>query len=151
MKSWNTAVTLRAPRVELELAEIDAVDLDRAALRVVEPAQQLGERRLARAVLPDDRERGPGRDREVEAVEHGPLVGVVRERDVAHPDLARGQSGGGTAPRRAARRSGAIAAPRRSVAATGCGRAVERPVQATERDRTRADRGRREHDERARA
>ena len=56
--------------VEIELAQIDAVDLDRARLRVVEPAQQLGERRLAGAVLPDDRERRAGRNREVEAVEH---------------------------------------------------------------------------------
>ena len=39
-------------------------------LRVVEAAQQLRERRLARAVLADDRERGTGRDREVETVEH---------------------------------------------------------------------------------
>ena len=41
----------RAPRVEVELAQVDAVDLDAAGLRVVEAAQQLGERGLARAVL----------------------------------------------------------------------------------------------------
>ena len=38
MKSWNTAVTRRAPAVQVELAQIDAIDLDRARLRVIEPA-----------------------------------------------------------------------------------------------------------------
>ena len=69
MKSWNTAVTRSRHDVERELAQIDAVDLDRARLRVVQPAQQLGERRLAGAVLPDDGERRAGGNREIEAVE----------------------------------------------------------------------------------
>ena len=60
----------RAPGVEVEVAQVDAVDLDRAGLRVVEPAEQLGQGGLAGAVLADDRQRGPGRDGEVEAVEH---------------------------------------------------------------------------------
>ena len=60
----------RAPRVGIELAEVDAVDLDAALLRVVEPAEQLGERGLARAVHADDRHRRARGNREVEAVEH---------------------------------------------------------------------------------
>ena len=77
MKSWNTAVDALAPRVEVELAQIDAVDFDRAFLRVVEPAQQLRERGLARAVLADDRERRTGRNRQIEAVEHrSPPAGI---------------------------------------------------------------------------
>ena len=61
-------------------------------LRVVEAAQQLGERRLARAVDADDRHRGARGDREVEALEHGGQVGPVRERHVAEADLARGHA-----------------------------------------------------------
>ena len=76
MKSWNTAVTRARHDVEVELAQVDAVDLDRARLRVVEPAQQLGERRLAGAVLADDGERRAGGNREVE-VRRGP----ARRRD----------------------------------------------------------------------
>src|SRR6185436_13429312 len=47
------------PRVEVEIAQVDSIDLDRSGLRIVEPAQQLGERGLARAVLADDGERRP--------------------------------------------------------------------------------------------
>ena len=60
----------RPPAIEVELAQIDAVDLDGAGLGVVEPAEQLGQRRLAGAVLADDRQRRPGGDRQIEAVEH---------------------------------------------------------------------------------
>src|SRR5262249_60367763 len=45
-----------APGTQVELAQIDAVELDRSGLRVVEAAEELRERRLARAVLPDDGE-----------------------------------------------------------------------------------------------
>ena len=76
MKSWNTAVTRARHDATSMLAHVDAVDLDRARLRVVEAAQQLGERRLAGAVLPDDRDRRPGRDGQIEVLEHG-----LRRRD----------------------------------------------------------------------
>ena len=69
------------------VAEVDAIDLDRAALRIVEPAQQLRERGLAGAVLADDRERRTGGNREVEAIEHRPVAARVRKRDVAEADL----------------------------------------------------------------
>src|SRR5262245_38729757 len=44
-----------APRTQVELAQIDTVELDRAGLRIVEAAEQLREGRLARPVLPHDR------------------------------------------------------------------------------------------------
>ena len=69
MKSWKTAVTRARHESSRDVAKIDAVDLDRARLRVVQPAQQLGERRLAGAVLPDDGERRAGGNGEIEVVE----------------------------------------------------------------------------------
>ena len=59
-----------APCVDVELAQIDAIDLDRAFIGIVEPAQQLRERGLARAILADDRERRTGRNRQIETVQH---------------------------------------------------------------------------------
>ena len=55
MKSWKTAVT-RSRHASSENPQIDAVDLDRAGLRVVESTHQLGERRLTGAVLAHDGE-----------------------------------------------------------------------------------------------
>src|SRR5207244_808240 len=77
-----------APGANRELAEVDAVDFDRARLRIVQAAQQLGERRLAGAVLPDDGERRAGGNREVEAIEHraAPRIG---EAEIPESDLAR--------------------------------------------------------------
>ena len=70
MKSWNTAVT-RARHASRSRSRRSTPSTSIAPrLRVVEPAQQLGQRRLAGAVLADDRERRAGRDREVEALEH---------------------------------------------------------------------------------
>ena len=57
--------------------------------RVVHAAQQLRERRLARAVLTDDGERSTGGDRQVEAVEHTMRTRRVVERHVIEPDLVR--------------------------------------------------------------
>ena len=47
----------RAPGLDVEVAQVDAVHLDGARLRVVQAAEQLGQRGLARAVLPDDGQR----------------------------------------------------------------------------------------------
>ena len=60
--------------VDGHVAHVDPVDLDGAALRVVEPQQQPGDRRLARTGLPDQRGRLAGRQLEREAVEHRPAV-----------------------------------------------------------------------------
>ena len=62
---------LRAPGVELEDRRRSTPSISiEPDVGVVQPAQQLGERRLAGAVLADDRHRRAGRDRQVEAVEH---------------------------------------------------------------------------------
>ena len=118
MKSWNTAVDARAPRREIELAQVDAVDLDRAGLRVVQPAQQLGERRLAGAVLADDGERRAGGNREVEVLEHGRAArdrrSVTSRKRISRAGMpSAGRSPDGSAP------AGAIAGSSRSTAATG--------------------------------
>ena len=57
----------RAPATKSKLAHVDAVHFDRSGLRIVEAAQQFGERRLARAVLADDGERRAGGNGEIEA------------------------------------------------------------------------------------
>ena len=89
------------------------------ALRVVKAAEELRERGLARAVLPDDRERGSRRNREVEAIEDRPLVRLVRKREIPDADLVRGHPAAGRAPRRSAPIS-AIDASSRNAAPTGC-------------------------------
>ena len=70
-----------------DVAQIDAVDLDRAAGRVVEAQHQIDQRRLARAGSADDGDDLAGRDREVDAREHR-LLAVV-EVHVAKADLGR--------------------------------------------------------------
>ena len=119
MKSWNTAVTRARHDVEVELAQVDAVDLDRARLRVVEPAQQLGERRLAGAVLADDRQRRAGGDREVEVRRAPARRRDSAKRHVAEADLARRQAGGRRGRPTRSAPAGAIAGSSRSTAATG--------------------------------
>src|SRR5207253_7810483 len=60
---------LPAERLLRRVAEIDAVDRDAAVRRVVEARQQLGDRRLARTGVADERDgRAPG-DLEVDAVQ----------------------------------------------------------------------------------
>ena len=109
----------RAPRREIELAKVDAVDLDRARLRIVQPAQQLCERGLARAVLSDDGERRAGGDREIEMLQNRRRPPRVREGDIAEANLARGQlQPRGRLPERSSP-AGRIAGSSRSTAATG--------------------------------
>src|SRR5271170_958393 len=60
------------PFLNVEFPEIDAVDLDRAVLGVVQTAQELGESRLTSPILADDREGRPRGNRQIEAVEHRP-------------------------------------------------------------------------------
>ena len=60
----------RPPAVEVDVAKVDAVNLDSAGLRVIEPAEQLRQRRLAGAVLADDGQRRPGGDRQIKALKH---------------------------------------------------------------------------------
>ena len=65
-----------APRVDVEFAQIDAIDLDPSSIRIVEAAQQLRERSLAGSILADERLRraickGIDRRALVDIVEHG--------------------------------------------------------------------------------
>ena len=57
---------LRAQLVEVVLAEVVAVEQDAALVRIVEPGEQLDQRRLARAVLADQRQHLARREREGE-------------------------------------------------------------------------------------
>jgi len=59
----------RAQRRRVHQAQIDAVERDPAALRVVKPQQELKERRFARARRADDRQMFARLDREVDTVE----------------------------------------------------------------------------------
>ena len=70
-----------------ELPHVDAVDQHAAFVHVVEPAEQVHERRLAAAALADDADRFAGLDLEVDVAEHR-LVPLVAERDVLELDAA---------------------------------------------------------------
>ena len=111
------------PGGEIELAKVDAVDFDGSRLRIVQAAQELGEGRLARAVLSDDGERGAGRNREIEVLQHGRSgpggSHRVGEGDIAKTNFARGRAvRRRDLPERSAP-AGRIAGSRRSTAATG--------------------------------
>ena len=132
---------LRAPGVDVEVAQVDAVDLDRAGGRVVEAAEQLGQRGLARAVLPDDRERRPGRDGEVEA-----------RRDRPRRCADRRSSGRGSGSRRRGSAVGRVRSPparrrpgpsRASVAARRPPARRRRPAPSSARRRRSCSRRRR--------
>ena len=72
--------------VERPLADVDAVHGDPAAADVVEPQQQVDDRRLARAGGADDADALAGCDRERHVAQHVVLV-VVREPDVFERDV----------------------------------------------------------------
>ena len=99
--------TPRAMRAQV--AHVAAVELDRAARRVVEPRDQVGDRRLAGAARPDER---------------GELAGLDLERDVLERPRA-----ASTVLRRAAPRSGTrrrAARPRRARRSAARRRRVRR-------------------------
>ena len=60
-----------------DVADVDAVDQDRAAGDVVEPRQQVDQRRLAGAAAADDRDHLAGADRERHAAQRAAAVAVV--------------------------------------------------------------------------
>ncbi len=60
----------RAPRRQIELAQVDAIDGDGPGLRIVQAAQQLGDGGLAGAVLAHDGQRRAGGDGEIEVLQH---------------------------------------------------------------------------------
>ena len=61
---------LAAQRLLADVAQVDAVDRDRPARRVVEAREQLRDRRLAGAGMADERDRRARRHVEVDPVEH---------------------------------------------------------------------------------
>jgi len=74
-------------RRNLHLAQIDAVDLDRPAHRIVKSLQQRGEAGLAPSAGADQRYHLAGRDIEADPAQNRRAV-PVRERDVAEADGA---------------------------------------------------------------
>ena len=67
--------------VAREVADVDAVERDAAGVQLVEPHDEVDERRLARAGRPDDGHGLTGADREVEVLDER-LVGHVGEGHV---------------------------------------------------------------------
>ena len=78
----SKAVATRERRwLEVEVADVDAVDRDPAAGDVVEPRHQGGQDGLAGAGRADQGDGLAGRDVEVDVAQHR-LVGLVGEREV---------------------------------------------------------------------
>src|SRR5215471_775402 len=77
-----------APGFDVQLPQIYAIDFDGPALWIVKAAQQLCECSLARAVLPYDRQRRSGRNREIEIVEHLLAALRVGERHLPEANLS---------------------------------------------------------------
>ena len=90
MTSWLTSASWLRRSAQPVLADVDAVEQHRAAVRVVEARQQADQRRLAAARAADDRHGLARRDPHANAGEHLALVGVVGEGHVAELDLAPG-------------------------------------------------------------
>ena len=78
----------RTPHVcEAQLAKVEAVEQDAAALRVVEARQQARDGALARAGRSDERERLARSDVQIEPVEHG-VVALVPEPNPCQLDVS---------------------------------------------------------------
>src|SRR5208337_1527183 len=90
----------RSPTIEVKRAQLNAVDLDAALLRIVETAQELRDGRLPGAVLSNDGERRARGNREIEALEHRLTACRIGEGHVAKADLTRRQTSGGSLPQR---------------------------------------------------
>ncbi len=74
------------PRRRLDLREVDAVRRDPAAGRLVEAAEELDERRLPRAVLADERDRGACGQLEIDGREDIDLGAGIAEREAVDAD-----------------------------------------------------------------
>ena len=125
----------RAPqRAQVDVAHVGAVDEHAPGGRVVQPGDELHERRLARPRRADQRERRPGLDVERDVVQRVDGRALVAQRDVAQLDAPR--------PRRQRRR------PRRGDEPRGAIEDLEqprprrrRPLRHAQRDTERAHRG----------
>src|SRR6202008_361188 len=75
-----------------DVRQVVAVDSDATRARVVEARDELGDRRLPGARVPDQRNRGPGGDREVDAVQDLRPAAVAKADALEHDlSLDRGQ------------------------------------------------------------
>src|SRR4051812_32062028 len=74
-------------RLERQIADVDAVDRNRAAIDVVQSRGEVAERRLAGSGLADERRRRSGFDRERDVLDR-PLV-VVPKPHVVEADVTR--------------------------------------------------------------
>src|SRR6202012_1671598 len=83
---------------QAHVPDVDAVDADAAAGGVVEPGHERRQRRLARAGLAHEGERGAGRHVQVAAGQRGAVRARVVEAHVVEPD-ATGDGGGVDADR----------------------------------------------------
>src|SRR5260370_11285062 len=75
-------------RLEGDVADVGSVDQDAAPLWLVQPCDEIRERRLARAGLADDRRARPGRDRRADVLERPWRAVVVAKPDLVEADLA---------------------------------------------------------------
>ena len=71
-----------AVALDLDFAQIDPVERDRARGRVVEPGDQVAERRLARSAAADQGDRLARLDLEVDVAQHLPAGSRIDEADV---------------------------------------------------------------------
>ena len=76
-----------AQAVLRHVADVLAVDLDRAAIDIVEAEQQARDRRFAGAARPDDRDGGAGRNAKIDVLQDR-AARIVAEIDMAKRDLA---------------------------------------------------------------
>ena len=85
---------------EVVFAQVVAVEQDAAFVRIVEAREQLDQRRLAGAVLADQREHFAGVQREAQ-VAHRPALGAgIAEADVLEDEALRGSAPGTAADSR---------------------------------------------------
>ena len=75
-------------RCDVDPAQVGAVDEHATGARVVEPGDQRGERRLARAGGADERDRAPARDVEIDVVERVASGPGVAHRDALEAHVA---------------------------------------------------------------
>ena len=120
--SWATSPTTRAYGVAVERRRIGTPPSVTVALVVEEAQQHGGERRLARAARPDDRDPPAGREVEVDAVERPRRVAVARAQP-AHAQDRRGRAAGAAPRARAPARGASSAAEHAPGAAAHAGRA----------------------------
>ncbi len=109
-----TTPICRRSQAAVDLGEVDAVDEDAAALRHIEPLDQLCKGAFAGTGGADDADHLAGGNVESDILEHFRSVDAVAERDVLEPDVAdqRGKRGLRRVVGRLDRRVENIAQPR---------------------------------------